>query len=157
IYNQIGEKSWVDIESIFFKMLKDSSTDVEKIKRLNLEMDHLKKLLKEYLTKEFNKNQIIKIPKILSHFNEMLMKYEAQPNTIIKDKNIESLCVLNFNYTKTPDIYLKELRFEENHIQIHGSLEGDDLTSQGPVFGFGDELDEDYLKFENLENDDLFE
>jgi len=157
IYSEIEAKTWVDIEIIFFKMLKGSSNNEEKIKRLNLEMDHLKKLLKDYLEKEYEESNLKSISKIENQFKGRFKKSEAQPNTLTKDKNISSICVLNFNYTKTPELYLKELAIDNQHIQIHGSLEGDDITSQGLVFGFGDELDEEYLKFENLENDDLFE
>lgn len=157
IYNEIEAKTWVDIEVIFFKMLKDSSKDAKKIKSLNLEMDHLKRLLKEYLEKEYKTSKLKSISRIENQFKKRLKKSEAQPNTLIEDKDINSICVLNFNYTKTPEFYLKELSIDNSHIQIHGSLEGDDINSQGLVFGFGDELDEEYLKFENLGNDDLFE
>tara|TARA_R110002072_G_scaffold81897_1_gene187197 strand:- start:58666 stop:59796 length:1131 start_codon:yes stop_codon:yes gene_type:complete len=157
IYTHIGNKSWVDIEIIFFKMLKDSSKDEEKIKMINIEMDYLKRLLKEYLEDEYKASKLKSISRLENQFKQKFLKGEAQPNTLIEDKDINSICVLNFNYTKTPDLYLKELNIGNSHIQIHGSLEGDDINSQGLVFGFGDELDEEYLKFENLENDDLFE
>jgi len=157
IYSEIEVKTWVDIEVIFFKMLKDSSRKEEEVKRLNLEMDYLKKLLKEYLVKEYEGARIELISRIGNQFKEELKKSDTQPNTVLGNKKIKSFCVLNFNYTTTPKLYLKDLIIEKNHIQIHGSLEGDNITSQGLVFGFGDELDEEYLKFENLENDDLFE
>ncbi|WP_158093882.1 AbiH family protein [Algoriphagus ratkowskyi] len=157
IYNEIEVKTWVDIEVIFFKLLKDSPEKQDKIKELNLEMDFLKRLLKEYLEKEFKASKLKSISRIETQFKQKFMKSEAQPKTLIDDKDISSICVLNFNYTKTPELYLKELSIGNSHIQIHGSLEGDDINSQGLVFGFGDELDEEYLKFENLENDDLFE
>jgi len=158
IYSDIESKNWVDIELIFFKMLKDSSQDDDIIKKLNLEMGYLKKRLKEYLNKEVKRREVKSISKIHSQFKEVFKLKHAQPNTIVDDKSIKSMCVLNFNYTNTPQIYLDELEDETSqHIQIHGTLEGDDINSQGLVFGFGDELDEEYLKFENMENDDLFE
>lgn len=158
IYKEIETKKWVDIEVIFFKMLKDSSKNGEGIKRLNIELNYLKNLLQKYLIKEYGKNQIKRISKIQSQFREKLKKKEAQPNTISVDKEITSICLLNFNYTETPQSYLDGIEgIDSHHIQIHGGLKGDDIISQGLVFGFGDELDEEYLKFENLENDDLFE
>lgn len=158
ICTQIQSKSWVDIEIIFFKMLKDSSTKEEAIKKLNKEMHHLKELLKKYLINEYNNIKLANIPLIQEQFGQVFKKGEAQPKTIKADKEISSTCILNFNYTDTPDLYLNEFvagTFE--HIKIHGGLDGDDISSQGLVFGFGDELDEDYLKFENMENDELFE
>ena len=158
IYNEIEAKSWVDIEVIFFKMLKDSSNKEDEIKELNLEMDYLKNLLQKYLIKEIEKNQKSRIPTIQSQFQQKIKQREAKPNTITKTKEISSICLLNFNYTDTPQEYLDGIKgIKSQHIQIHGSLEGDNISSQGLVFGFGDELDEDYLKFENLENDALFE
>ncbi|KAA3124996.1 hypothetical protein F2A22_11265 [Alistipes onderdonkii] len=48
--------------------------------------------------------------------------------------------LLNFNYTKTADLYLPaNSDIPVNH--IHGELDNE----QNPViFGYGDELDEDY-------------
>lgn len=82
ICKEIGAKKWVDIEVIFFKMLKDSSKNAEEIKRLNVEMNYLKNLLQKYLVKEYEKTQIKRISKIQSQFREKLKKKEAQPNTI---------------------------------------------------------------------------
>lgn len=158
IYSEIDVKSWVDIEVIFFKLLKDSSNNKDKIRELNIEMGYLKNLLQKYLIKEFERNEKPRIPTIQSQFWQTIKTREAQPNTIIEDKKVSSICILNFNYTNTPQEYLDGIEgIKSQHIQIHGSLEGDDISSQGLVFGFGDELDEEYLKFENLENDDLFE
>jgi len=158
IYNEIEAKTWVDIELIFFKMLKKAAQNSKAVKQINLEMDFLKSLLKNYLTREVELHKPNPILKIQQQFKEKIKKSHAQPLTIQEDKNVKSTCVLNFNYTDTPELYLNQ--FVDGtcqHIKIHGGLEGDDISSQGLVFGFGDELDEDYLKFENMENDDLFE
>jgi hypothetical protein len=159
IYNDIETKNWVDIELVYFDLLKKCSDDKQKIKAINKELDFLKRLLKEYLEKEYHKNPTItQIRKLDLQFGELFKKQDAQLNTIKNNLEIKSICVLNFNYTHTPEIYLRyNGKIEVNHIQIHGSLEGDDINSQGLIFGFGDELDEEYLKFENLRNDELFE
>lgn len=69
-----------------------------------------------------------------------------------------SVCVLNFNYTSLPLEYLKKIKvIPTTYIPIHGELEGDDINNQGLVFGYGDELDKDYLEFENMNIDSLFE
>ena len=58
---------------------------------------------------------------------------------------------LNFNYTKTADLYVpKNSYFKINH--IHGELDND----KNPViFGYGDEMDEDYKTISNL-NDNSY-
>lgn len=56
------------------------------------------------------------------------------------------ILLLNFNYTKTAHLYLeKKSSFKVNH--IHGELENQDNKV---IFGYGDELDEDYKKISNL-------
>lgn len=53
----------------------------------------------------------------------------------------DSILLLNFNYTKTADLYLpKEDIFKVNH--IHGKLS----NPQSIIFGYGDELDDNYKK-----------
>lgn len=53
----------------------------------------------------------------------------------------DRIMLLNFNYTRTADIYLEnadKLRFSVNH--IHGTL----TEPRSVIFGYGDELDDDY-------------
>lgn len=59
--------------------------------------------------------------------------------------------LLNFNYTKTADLYVsKKSEFKVNH--IHGELGN---TKNPIIFGYGDEMDEDYKTISNL-NDNSY-
>ena len=60
------------------------------------------------------------------------------------------ILLLNFNYTSTADLYVpKGLDFEINH--IHGELDND----KNPIiFGYGDELDDDYKEIAKLNDND---
>lgn len=63
---------------------------------------------------------------------------------------------LNFNYTQTIDLYIYHLerRFivEQKQIQIHGRL----LDKNNQVnFGFGDEMDDDYKKIEDFDDNEF--
>lgn len=61
-----------------------------------------------------------------------------------------NILVLNFNYTSTADLYLPQTDiFSVNH--IHGMLEAPDSI----IFGYGDELDENYKKMVN-KNDNAY-
>lgn len=63
----------------------------------------------------------------------------------------ERTLLLNFNYTKTADLYiLQNSDILINH--IHGELDNDDNPV---IFGYGDELDEDYKTILNL-NDNSY-
>jgi hypothetical protein len=60
------------------------------------------------------------------------------------------IMLLNFNYTKTAELYVtRESDFTINH--IHGKLD----KPESVIFGYGDELDENYKKLENLKDCDV--
>ncbi len=62
---------------------------------------------------------------------------------------------LNFNYTKTIDVYLNGLKHfftsKQKQIQIHGRL--NDVKNE-INFGFGDEMDDHYKKIENINDNE---
>lgn len=63
-----------------------------------------------------------------------------------------SIMLLNFNYTRTAHLYCKDASiFSVN--QIHGSLN----NPKSVIFGYGDELDEDYKKLKNLNENDCLQ
>lgn len=72
----------------------------------------------------------------------------------------EEILFLNFNYTSTEKLYYHNSQFNnfqnipKQIIHIHGSLneENNDV-----IFGFGDEIDEDYKSIENLKENKYLE
>lgn len=74
---------------------------------------------------------------------ESIVKNEFPKHFLLPNR----IMLLNFNYTNTADLYLrKNERFMVNH--IHGNLNEPDSV----IFGYGDELDENYKKM--LEKND---
>lgn len=62
----------------------------------------------------------------------------------------DNILLLNFNYTSTADLYIPQgSEFKVNH--IHGEL-GDDKNPI--IFGYGDELDEDYKEISKLNDNE---
>lgn len=61
----------------------------------------------------------------------------------------ECIMLLNFNYTKTVDTYLKSADIF-SQIQIHGAL----YNPEGMIFGYGDEFDDKYKKLQALNNNE---
>ena len=63
----------------------------------------------------------------------------------------DRVMLLNFNYTKTADMYMPvdEHHFPINH--IHGHLDNPDSV----IFGYGDELDNKYQEISSLNNNEL--
>lgn len=73
-------------------------------------------------------------------------------NELVPDPYLlpDQIMFLNFNYTCTADLYIPEdSEFRVNH--IHGELGND----KNPIiFGYGDELDEDYKEISKLNDND---
>ncbi len=76
----------------------------------------------------------------------------------------EEILFLNFNYTFTEKIYANHTEFEsfdsirnlkKHVIHIHGTTNKYDRNDV--IFGFGDEIDEDYKSIENLNNNAYLE
>lgn len=159
IINEIQNKNWVDIEIQYFDHLKKI-----KIKKnpndliiLNREFECIKAQFLAYLNKEMDKNNFSPNSALIDQFKQPIKSIETIPNTLKTDKQPDSYCILNFNYTNIAELYNKALN-EENttYIPIHGQLLGDNISTQGPIFGFGDEMDPKYVNFELYRNDDLF-
>lgn len=92
----------------------------------------------------------------------LLMTYEEQinyiTNTSKKNKNLfekilspKEILLLDFNYTDTTNFYEKD-HSNTDIIHIHGELNN---PKNPMIFGYGDEIGEDYKKIEDLEENEL--
>lgn len=103
----------------------------------------LNNLIKSYSNKYREITKSIKGFKTLygyqiSHMESDIFNDENFPKALFYP---DSILLLNFNYTKTADLYLpNEDIFKVNH--IHGKLS----NPQSIIFGYGDELDDNYKK-----------
>lgn len=89
------------------------------------------------------------ISSCMSYVNSFKQKFEKKEEILECDKTEfllpNQIMLLNFNYTKTAELYVsQESDFTINH--IHGKLD----RPESVIFGYGDELDENYKKLENL-------
>lgn len=156
IFNNSNFNRWVDIELEYFRLLKEvvRSRDVKRLKTYNDNFETIKTELEKYLITLNNDNKNVKSSKhILDCFTEEIHKNEiisVMPKSIYPD----NLYFLNFNYTDTLANYINDSKnripTEEN--QIHGQL---DNENNPIIFGFGDEFDEEYKKFENENNNEV--
>ncbi|MCM1301199.1 MAG: bacteriophage abortive infection AbiH family protein [Bacteroides cellulosilyticus] len=93
---------------------------------------------KEYELKEY----IRLVSDFSGHWNNIQNGPYTTPDYFLLP---DQILFLNFNYTSTADLYIpKGSEFKVNH--IHGKLDNKDKI----IFGYGDELDEDYKKISNL-------
>lgn len=151
LISKCTQANWVDIEHEFYKELKmllqQPQKNAEALDELNLSLSLLIKQLEEYLqTLETGQTN----PAYLKLF---LNQIEA--SEVIQDNKLqialERTMILNFNYTLIAEDYLNQIGkefpgqdFTINY--IHGKL---DDQKNPLIFGFGDELDEEYKKMED--------
>lgn len=83
----------------------------------------------------------------LNKMNKTKLQYDELPDELFFPNQI---MLLNFNYTHTANLYLKKgLIFNVN--QIHGDLD----SPLSIIFGYGDELDDDYKTIVNKNDNKL--
>lgn len=180
INNQNDILNWVDIENEYYKLLKDCLKDNSnsQVIKLNQEFKQIKNFFEVYLKTEvcakynftfnsgLNKFFDIEFRTQPSFFKEFHFEWKDDSEELqqyiqnIKSENYgygEKIyptflnLFLNFNYTPTVDLYIKEYENDINHygnnqqIQIHGRIGNID----NPInFGFGDEMDDEYANIE---------
>ena len=159
----IKTKGWVDIENEYYTLLTQQTSPIVGIantpkldpKILNSQLDFLKILLIEYLKMEDkNENETInsikdKIYRPIKRREIAVANLNYSGNRESKDSTPNNIMLLNFNYTKTAHRYVNSNpKVLINH--IHGYL--DDANSV--IFGYGDELDSNYEKLKNLNDNE---
>lgn len=151
----IEQKGWVDIENEYYSLLKKNvsarnTADISPL-ILNEQLGFLQSLLAEYLTSLPIENiqpiaqikniiyQPINTSDIAIEKKNYYRSRHIKPNTVL---------LLNFNYTSTTDKYELPNMCYTNH--IHG-----DLTNPAKmIFGYGDELDDEYNNILKLNNNE---
>jgi hypothetical protein len=154
-----------------------------RIKKLNAEFEVIKNLLESYINNEVilkndfcfsGKNKTIlelfknKISEEDINMDDYLSEFPHEDRNDLhffndqlkvnkrKDKKINDILFLDFNYTKTVDTYVDEINKcktpiypKAEHIPIHGKIEDKD----NPInFGFGDEMDDNYKALEKADD-----
>lgn len=169
LLQRISESSianWVDIEQEYYDQLKkclkqDEANGRLAIKKLNDDLSQIENLLVEYLRKEYDE-MLRHLPRICERLVSPIEREEVSLYFLNENKTEFSfrenmrptqIMILNFNYTNTINKYIRNINsyLKEDQtcqsINIHGSL----ANGENPViFGYGDEIGEDYQKLENL-------
>jgi len=153
ISENLSYQNWIDIEEEYYEQLKICATNDEtkKIEKLNSDFKQIKDELEKYLKQEYrtrfkptdiqNKHSYYNLLRIIdSEFKEEDFTTEFASG---KPKNI---LFVNFNYTPIEGLYYgPNAGIDANSIHIHGEL----FDDQNPIiFGYGDEIDDDYKMLE---------
>jgi hypothetical protein len=156
--------NWVGIEEEYYAWLKECFNGTKRIDELNRDFNRIKIALEDYLKEEINDKlkdiSCINIAKkIFSEINKNDLTEKAKSTDF--NSSPDSILFLNFNYTSTDQYYSKidknrypsiKLPQTDESIYIHGKL-GD--ADNPIIFGYGDEIDENYKLIENL-NDNRY-
>ena len=152
---------WVDIENEYFSLLTEEKMSFDKgfvkpnYKELNKHLEILRGKLIQYLKLESEKE----IP-IIDNFSDIIYRpikerevsvayKKSLGKNAIGDIVPSATMLLNFNYTRTPENYLSE--FSNAKINyIHGNLD----DPESVIFGYGDELDSDFKKLQNMNDNE---
>ena len=161
LLNECIIKNWVDIESLYYEELKkyykefvafksgktSDNKAIDRLRKLNTQLDFIKKELEYYLTKIEAKNSIT-IDFLKETIHHGLQPFKDENYKFVRDGNF---LILNFNYTKTPSQYIN--KYQETIINIHGELNNE----KNPIiFGYGDEVDKHYNDIEDLNENEFF-
>ena len=166
ICKSIETKKWVDIENEYYELLKkfaledNNETNVED---LNEQLKFIQYKLVEYLS-WVNKLEVKPIESIKSAiyapFNKSNISVEGQNAFNVHKGTInweresplmpDKIMLLNFNYTKTAELYSPKDNNSFPIIQIHGEV----AKPESVIFGYGDEMDDKYKELVN-KNDNL--
>lgn len=147
--------NWVDIEIAYFDQLKENQNSPELIIKLNNQFKFLKEKLHDYLVEIDVDGYKMYNTEYSDFLCEPIKKSEIVKVDLENDITPLRLYILNFNYTSTFDRYINHCghNIETSVNYIHGKLKN---ISNPIIFGYGDEYDNDYKKFENHRNNDLF-
>lgn len=167
ISNSIENRGWVDIENEYYSLLKEY-VDAGKSQLacdLNDQLDFIREKLTEYLlyiqenmSGKFISDEIKNL--LIEPFSEtdIAIEYLHNPSYSEEIKAIEdgkefpeTSMILDFNYTNTSDYYSLSSPLKTTINHIHGCLKDPDSM----IFGYGDELDDEYQKLLKSNNNNL--
>lgn len=159
IEKELTTPYWSGIEDLYYKCLNECRKTYlseqergvkSEISRLNEDFDTIRSLFKSFLKTYYNENgqltwkkDIFNIEGMLTYMPEMLdsMLQDFIETTPENNSNSDHrIVLLNFNYTRTPELYLEEIEkhgIQVKTIYIHGEL----FDEHNPmIFGYGDEM-----------------
>ena len=161
-------ENWVDVENLYYEVLKSKSKEglgkhlyYGDVYKLNKEFEQVKNLLKAYLIKTFDERYNwfdVKKNEIEDHLKEepniLEFLFDKENEEYYKDNgnlNLKDTLLLSFNYTKIVEDYSNYMRNGFSCNYIHGEIFNEKLPI---IFGFGDEMDENYTNIENINDNE---
>lgn len=160
ITKSFATKKWVDIENDYYSLLTEEKITMKgyiipNYKELNNQLDYIRLKLIDYLKIE-NEKDTVSINEVEDKIYQPIRKREVALASKVKMNyrnsevnSISKIMLLNFNYTKTPELY-KSKRKNVSINYIHGRIDIPDSV----IFGYGDELDSSFQKLKDYNNNE---
>lgn len=154
-----------------YKLIKNTIYSSFKLKdmvekaRMKIVLQESEKI-KQYFDKDVNPDDYKISKKTIPWVEQYRIQYQYEnfdlmdylPDEKIENKYLDlkpdSILFLNFNYTNLEKLYCKHKDFKSEVIHIHGELKNKDNPM---IFGYGDELEENYHTLENLKDNAYLE
>lgn len=164
ICTSIETKEWVDIENEYYNLLTEYTLkeySENNITSLNKQLQYIQERLLVYLSL-INQQNIVANDKIrdkiyapirstdISIEASDIMKKEIENGGQRKTICPDIIMLLSFNYTKTAHAYLMEDKQNVVLNYIHGTIGKPETI----IFGYGDELDVEFEKLKNLNDNE---
>lgn len=166
-----SEVNWVDIEQLYFDKLnkyaqhithKKASINqahdnympfIEKTKALNNDFKNIRMLLIKYLKEKVDQTyNFVPHQGFIDLFNKPINESDFLSITNKTNLDLDTTCLLNFNYTRTVSNYFPKIKNNAQIISIHGQLSDEESI----VFGYGDEMGKSYKEIEELNENEFF-
>jgi len=141
-------QKWVDIEEEYYSALLKCLDNKRNITKLNEDFKQIQISLQIYLSEQI-KNKVSLNKNIEKNIYSPLLQTDFIED--VKENKLDKIYFLNFNYTSTIKLY-SDYRKDVKTIDIHGQIN----NSNNPIiFGYGDEMDDNYKRIEKENNDFL--
>lgn len=158
--------SWINFERAYYKRLTQlcknnvghfHSNKINEVKVLNDQFNEIKSEFIRYL-KTLDIFPSIGTPSHSNYFYNGRIHQKEGERLDYRNNQAEFQLILNFNYTSLPEkVYQLNNSPDKpktSIINIHGDL--DNHNQNNPIiFGYGDEMDDDYHQLESLEEDEV--
>jgi len=141
-------QKWVDIEEEYYSALLKCLENEKDIRKLNEDFKQIQILLQIYLSEQIKKKVSLNRNIEKNMYSPLLQTDFIED---IKENKLDKICFLNFNYTSTIKTY-SDCRKDVKTINIHGQINN---PNNPIIFGYGDEMDDNYKKIEKENNDFL--
>lgn len=157
--NEIAFNETEKIKKHYDKLNVDLNISPKTIPLLESNFGLIDKFLNQKLNVKFISSKDVKLPPLnyldLEGFLKIILEYPEISNNYF-DLLPTDYMFLNFNYTNLEEEYIDKKSKEINPLDIH--IHGELKDPENPIiFGYGDELEENYTKIENLQDNEYLE